>query len=102
MAKVKRKASTLDVENNIHLETIEQTEFGDEIKDSILNYAIEIITDRALPDVHDGLKPIQRRILYAGLANKYLASGKFVKCAKYVGDVIGTFSPHGLCIPTMW
>ena len=60
-----------------------------------LNYALSVITSRALPDVRDGLKPVQRRILYTMWQQNLTADAKFRKCAKVVGDVMGTFHPHG-------
>jgi DNA gyrase subunit A len=61
-----------------------------------LNYAVSVITSRALPDVRDGLKPVQRRILYAMYANLHLYPDvKFRKCAQIVGEVLGKFHPHG-------
>src|SRR5450432_3045139 len=61
-----------------------------------LNYAVSVITSRALPDVRDGLKPVQRRILYAMYANLHLyPDAKFRKSATIVGDVLGKFHPHG-------
>ena len=61
-----------------------------------LNYALSVITSRALPDVRDGLKPVQRRILYAMYANLHLyPDAKHRKCATIVGDVMGKFHPHG-------
>ncbi|HXT95481.1 MAG TPA: DNA gyrase subunit A, partial [Polyangia bacterium] len=61
-----------------------------------LNYAVSVITSRALPDVRDGLKPVQRRILYAMYANLHLyPDAKFRKCAQIVGEVLGKFHPHG-------
>ena len=60
-----------------------------------LNYALSVITARALPDVRDGLKPVQRRILYT-MWQQHLNSGaKPRKCAKVVGDVMGNYHPHG-------
>src|SRR5450830_758957 len=60
-----------------------------------LNYALSVITSRALPDVRDGLKPVQRRILYTMWQQNLTADVKFRKCAKVVGDVMGSFHPHG-------
>ena len=60
-----------------------------------LNYALSVITARALPDVRDGLKPVQRRILYAMWQQNLTADAKHRKCAKVVGDVMGSFHPHG-------
>ena len=60
-----------------------------------LNYALSVITSRALPDVRDGLKPVQRRILYTMWEQNLTADVKHRKCAKVVGDVMGSFHPHG-------
>src|ERR1041385_668607 len=60
-----------------------------------LNYALSVITSRALPDVRDGLKPVQRRILYTMWQQNMTADAKHRKCAKVVGDVMGSFHPHG-------
>ncbi len=60
-----------------------------------LNYALSVITSRALPDVRDGLKPVQRRILYTMWQQNITADAKHRKCAKVVGDVMGNYHPHG-------
>ncbi len=60
-----------------------------------LNYALSVITSRALPDVRDGLKPVQRRILYTMWQQGLTADAKHRKCAKVVGDVMGNYHPHG-------
>jgi DNA gyrase subunit A len=60
-----------------------------------LNYALSVITARALPDVRDGLKPVQRRILYTMWQQSLTADAKHRKCAKVVGDVMGNYHPHG-------
>jgi DNA gyrase subunit A len=60
-----------------------------------LNYALSVITARALPDVRDGLKPVQRRILYTMWQQNLTADAKHRKCAKVVGDVMGNYHPHG-------
>jgi DNA gyrase subunit A len=60
-----------------------------------LNYALSVITARALPDARDGLKPVQRRILYTMWQQNLTADTKHRKCAKVVGDVMGSFHPHG-------
>ncbi len=60
-----------------------------------LAYALSTITDRALPDVRDGLKPVQRRLLYAMHRMRLNPEGATKKCAKVVGDVMGQFHPHG-------
>ena len=60
-----------------------------------LNYALSVITSRAWPDVRDGLKPVQRRILFTMWQQNLTADAKHRKCAKVVGDVMGNFHPHG-------
>lgn len=60
-----------------------------------LNYSMSVITSRALPDVRDGLKPVQRRILYTMHQQRLDHTAKHVKCAKVVGDVMGKYHPHG-------
>ncbi len=60
-----------------------------------LNYALSVITARALPDVRDGLKPVQRRILYTMWQQNLTSDAKPRKCAKVVGDVMGGYHPHG-------
>jgi DNA gyrase subunit A len=60
-----------------------------------LNYALSVITSRALLDVRDGLKPVQRRILFTMWQQNLTADAKHRKCAKVVGDVMGNFHPHG-------
>src|SRR6188768_2526592 len=67
-----------------------------EMKESYLDYAMSVVTGRALPDVRDGLKPVQRRILYAMYNDLNLTvDKKALKCAKIVGEVMGNYHPHG-------
>ena len=69
---------------------------GTEARRRYLNYALSVITARALPDVRDGLKPVQRRILYAMLHDSHLRpDAKYRKCANVVGSVLGRYHPHG-------
>lgn len=70
-------------------------EITDEVKQSFINYAMSVIVDRALPDVRDGLKPVQRRILYGAYQDGVLPNRKHVKSAKIVGEVMGKYHPHG-------
>lgn len=67
----------------------------DEMRTAYLDYAMSVITARALPDVRDGLKPVHRRILYSMRLNGLTASARFKKSATVVGDVLGSFHPHG-------
>ncbi len=66
-----------------------------EMRESFLDYAMSVITDRALPDVRDGLKPVHRRILYAMHEKGLTFSAKFRKSAVVVGDTMGSYHPHG-------
>jgi DNA gyrase subunit A len=66
-----------------------------EMKESFIDYAMSVITDRALPDVRDGLKPVHRRILFAMHEAGLTASARTRKSATVVGDVIGKYHPHG-------
>ncbi|MBU6370851.1 MAG: DNA gyrase subunit A [Patescibacteria group bacterium] len=66
-----------------------------EMKESFIDYAMSVITDRALPDVRDGLKPVHRRILFAMNDLNLSASSKTKKSATVVGDVLGHYHPHG-------
>src|SRR5947209_16159908 len=77
-------------------ETIHQVPITQETRRRYLNYALSVITARALPDVRDGLKPVQRRILYAMHHELRLDfDGRARKCAQIVGDVMGKYHPHG-------
>jgi DNA gyrase subunit A len=66
-----------------------------EMQRSFLDYAMSVIVGRALPDVRDGLKPVHIRILYAMYDGLYRPDRGYVKCARVVGDVMGTYHPHG-------
>jgi len=65
------------------------------MESAYLDYAMSVITSRALPDVRDGLKPVHRRILYSMRLNGLTSSARFKKSATVVGDVLGSFHPHG-------
>ena len=67
----------------------------EEMKRSYLDYAMSVIVARALPDARDGLKPVQRRIIYAMYENGYTHDKPFRKAARIVGDVMGKYHPHG-------
>ncbi len=70
-------------------------EITEEVKQSFINYAMSVIVDRALPDVRDGLKPVQRRILFAMYQEGLLPGRKHSKSAGVVGEVIKKYHPHG-------
>ena len=74
---------------------VEQLSLRDYAEKAYLDYSMYVILDRALPHIGDGLKPVQRRIVYAMSELGLKASAKFKKSARTVGDVIGKFHPHG-------
>src|SRR5580765_5469912 len=76
-------------------EKITKINVADEIKNSFLDYSMSVIISRALPDVRDGLKPSQRRILYAMNGLGVMPTRKHIKCAKIVGETMGNYQPHG-------
>ena len=76
-------------------ERISTVYIEDEIKSSYLDYAMSVIVGRALPDARDGLKPVQRRILYAMNEAHLLSNRPFKKSATVIGDVLGKYHPHG-------
>ena len=73
----------------------EPRELADEMRTSYLDYAMSVIVGRALPDVRDGLKPVHRRVLYAMDELGLQPNRPHVKCAKVVGETMGTYHPHG-------
>ncbi len=97
----KKKAGGQEPEKNDAGEVVQEhvgvvtQSITDEMRTSYLDYAMSVITARALPDVRDGLKPVHRRILYSMRLNGLTASAKFKKSATVVGDVLGSFHPHG-------
>jgi DNA gyrase subunit A len=74
---------------------IEPIEINLEMERSFLEYSMSVIVSRALPDVRDGLKPVHRRVLYSMFDQGLRPDRPFAKCAKVVGDVMGTYHPHG-------
>ena len=84
-------------------EKIAKINVADEIKNSFLDYSMSVIISRALPDVRDGLKPSQRRILYAMHELSLFPGRKHYKCAKICGDTSGNYHPHGEAViyPTL-
>lgn len=76
--------------------TVQTVSIAREARDRFLTYAMSVVTGRALPDVRDGLKPVQRRILYTMYHDSNLTfDRKAAKCAQIVGDVMGRYHPHG-------
>src|SRR5437667_7569818 len=84
-------------------EKITKINVADEIKNSFLDYSMSVIISRALPDVRDGLKPSQRRFLYAMEQLSLFPGRKHMKCAKICGDTSGNYHPHGEAViyPTL-
>jgi DNA gyrase subunit A len=76
-------------------EKIAKVNVAEEIKNSFLDYSMSVIISRALPDARDGLKPSQRRILYAMNDLGVMPNRKHIKCAKIVGETMGNYHPHG-------
>jgi topoisomerase-4 subunit A len=83
------------MQNSLNLEGVEQQTLKDYAEKAYLDYSMYVILDRALPQIGDGLKPVQRRIIYAMSELGLSASSKHKKSARTVGDVIGKFHPHG-------
>lgn len=76
-------------------ENIQRVSISEEIPSIFLDYAMDVITDRALSDVRDGLKPVHRRILYAMYKMGITPSSSYKKSARTVGNVLGFYHPHG-------
>jgi DNA gyrase subunit A len=83
------------LEGDVLTDRVEQVDLQTEMQRSYLDYAMAVIVGRALPDVRDGLKPVHRRVLYAMFDGGYRPDRSFNKCARVVGDVMGTYHPHG-------
>lgn len=93
MAKTKQVIQ--EPEENIPRQDVISVNISTEMKEAYLDYAMSVITSRALPDVRDGLKPVHRRILYAMHEMGLTHGGRFRKSAAVVGDVLGKYHPHG-------
>ncbi|MBR6881280.1 MAG: DNA gyrase subunit A [Clostridiales bacterium] len=92
-----RKQQEAEVDSVFRSEqnTIVPVDLDREMRKSFIDYAMSVITDRALPDIRDGLKPVQRRILYSMFSQGFTPDKPYRKCATTVGDVLGRFHPHG-------
>nr|WP_252861510.1 DNA gyrase subunit A [New Jersey aster yellows phytoplasma] len=90
---------TQNNEANIHKPhdhgKIQEVNLSEEMKKSFLSYAMSVIVSRALPDIKDGLKPVQRRILYSMKELGVYSHASYKKAARVVGDVMGKYHPHG-------
>lgn len=94
MARKKEEKITPEEEPTPRINVIPQDISG-EMRTSFIDYAMSVITDRALPDVRDGLKPVHRRILFSMHEKGLTYNAKFRKSATVVGDVLGSYHPHG-------
>ena len=81
--------------NNKNTDSIQDRKIDEEMRESYLDYAMSVIVSRALPDVRDGLKPVQRRILFGMLELGVTSNASVKKSATIVGDVMGKLHPHG-------
>ena len=98
--KIKANKLDIEVENTKEIEEGQKSRliFGDlkkHLESAFLDYAYSVIKGRALPDVRDGLKPVQRRIIYTCYENNFTHTNPFKKSARIVGDVMGKYHPHG-------
>ncbi|MHA2474847.1 MAG: DNA gyrase subunit A, partial [Promethearchaeota archaeon] len=76
-------------------EQIDDVLLKDEMQSSYIDYAMSVVVGRAIPDVRDGLKPVQKRIIFAMAENGWNSRAPHVKCAKIVGEVLGNYHPLG-------
>src|SRR5271169_3003069 len=90
-----RGGDSTDIDDAEFEENIVDIDVTDEMRASYLEYAYSVIYQRALPDARDGLKPVQRRILYQMSQMGLRPDRAYVKCARVVGDVMGRLHPHG-------
>ena len=84
-----------NIKEKIRNSRVLQVEVNDEIKKSFIAYAMAVNVSRAIPDVRDGMKPVQRRILYSMGELNLFADKPYRKCARIVGDCLGKYHPHG-------
>jgi len=83
------------LERRVIVSNIVQAPIVQEVEQSFLDYSLSVITDRAIPAVEDGFKPVMRRILWCMQENGYKSDKQYVKCARPVGDTMGKYHPHG-------
>ena len=82
-------------EQSTIFDAVEEVDLKERMETFYIDYAMSVIASRALPDVRDGLKPVQRRILYAMIELNNGPDKPHRKCARIVGDTMGKFHPHG-------
>ena len=95
MERRKNNQISFNLDRDGNLENIIEKPIEKILPESMMPYSESIILDRALPRVEDGLKPVQRRILYTMWEDKNTYDKPYRKCAKAVGDVMGKYHPHG-------
>lgn len=95
------KKKVEDIDSLIAEENIIDCDVQQELTQAYIDYSMQVIIDRAFPEVRDGMKPVQRRILYTGKVKGYENNKPYIKSAKYAGDVMGSFHPHGDCYGTI-
>ncbi len=88
-------SATTSIDPEVVLGAIEPIDLQEEMERSFLEYSVSVIVSRALPDVRDGLKPVHRRILYSMSEQGFRPDRPYTKSARVVGDVMGTYHPHG-------
>ena len=81
--------------NNENNENIIVSDYADLMRQSYIDYAMSVIVSRAIPDVRDGLKPVQRRTLFDMYELGLTSDKPYKKCARVVGDTMGKYHPHG-------
>ncbi len=91
----KQQEAEMDLVFKSEQNTIVPVDLEKEMKKSFIDYAMSVISDRALPDIRDGMKPVQRRILYSMFDQGFTPDKPYRKCATTIGDVLGRFHPHG-------
>jgi len=84
-----------ELERRVAVSNIIKAPIVEEVEQSFLDYSLSVITDRAIPAVEDGLKPVMRRILWCMAESGYKSDKQYVKCARPVGDTMGKYHPHG-------
>src|SRR5512136_721550 len=87
--------SSFSKESGMEVGLIRRVDIDQEMQQSYLDYAMSVIVARALPDARDGLKPVQRRILYAMYDMNLAPGSAYKKSARIVGEVLGKYHPHG-------
>jgi DNA gyrase subunit A len=91
----RKNTDQLTLDASVSTDDVETRTLAEEVEAAFLEYSMSVIVSRALPDVRDGLKPVQRRILWAMHDANLRPDRPFVKCARVVGDVMANYHPHG-------